>query len=647
MTLTIKAKLRFAFLGMAGLFVAFGLLALNRMDVLNKKSTEIQDNWMPSIVVTTGISKRTGDYRMAEMSQVLTTDNAEMDRLEKDHERLVKEIADLRAKYEQLISSPEELAIYQQFSAKYEQYLETSKQSLVLSRKNENTQAAQQIKQSGSLFEGFRNDLSQLVKLSQDGGNQASQEGDKIFAESQKIIIGASVIMVILAIILMWLFERMVSRPLGQITGIIQQLATGDVSVSHGFQDRYDEIGQTAKAVGAIIQTLKSLTSDSLELINSAQAGVLSARAEVTRHPGEFGAIISGMNQLLEVLSKPLTEVAEVMQHLALGDLKGRMQGAYEGDLRALKANVNRSLDTLVNLLTELGEVTQRMAKGDLTLSVTGNYQGDFATLKTNTNKAIIQMNESLKVIVTNTENISVGVTETTKASSHVAEQSSQQMSAIEEMASAVTETSASIGQISENAKRGNDLAGSTAQLANVGRNQLSKLVEVIEQIATEYGRIEQITGKITRIADKTHLLSLNAGLEAVRAGEHGLGFGFVAQQIGKLAEEASIAARDIGNLITGSMQSVRLSVTGAQETRSAMEQIAKAAQDSGGAVQAISAALLQQSTAIEWISEKVHKVQSSGEANAAAAEEISQTMGQLTHTVQQTHTQVQRFTLA
>lgn len=647
MTLTIKTKLRFAFLGMAGLFVAFGLLALNRMDVLNSKSTEIQDNWMPSIVAINAINAATGDLRIGEALHVLSTDEAEMARREKDMELLLKKIADWRAKYEPLISSPEERAIYQDFSAKYEQYLEASKQALALSRKNENAKAAQQLKQSGTIYDAMSDDVDKLVNINQQGAIQASQEGDRIFFESRHIIIGVSIAVVTLAIILMWLFERMVARPLGQITGIIQQLATGDVSVSHGFKDRQDEIGQTAKAVGAIIQTLKLLTSDSLELITSAQAGVLSARADVTRHPGEFGAIISGMNQLLEVLSKPLTEVAEVMQHLALGDLKGRMQGAYEGDLRALKANVNRSLDTLVNLLTELGEVTQRMAKGELTLSVTGNYQGDFATLKANMNLAIAQLTESLKVIVMNTENISVGVTETAKSSSHVAEQSSQQMSAIVEMASAVTETSASIGQISENAKRGNDLAGSTAQLAAVGRNQLSKLVEVIEQIATEYGRIEQITGKITRIADKTHLLSLNAGLEAVRAGEHGLGFGFVAQQIGKLAEEASIAARDIGNLITGSMQSVRLSVTGAQETRSAMEQIAKAAQDSGGAVQAISAALLQQSSAIEWISEKVHKVQSSSEASASAAEEISQTMGQLTQTVQQTHTQVQRFTLA
>lgn len=52
---------------------------------------------------------------------------------------------------------------------------------------------------------------------------------------------------------------------------------------------------------------------------------MLSARVESSRHPGEFGMIISGMNSLLEILSKPLVEVAEVMQQLALGNLKRRV----------------------------------------------------------------------------------------------------------------------------------------------------------------------------------------------------------------------------------------------------------------------------------------------------------------------------------
>lgn len=293
-----------------------------------------------------------------------------------------------------------------------------------------------------------------------------------------------------------------------------------------------------------------------------------------------------------------------------------------------------------------MAEANQRMAKNDLTKLIAGSYQGDFSGLKANMNQAISQIASSMKLIVDNTDQISVGVKETTMAALNVAKESSQQMSSIVEMASSVTESAASINQISANAKRGNDLAITTAELAETGRVQLLKLSEVIEQIANEYTRIEQITGKITRIADKTHLLSLNAGLEAVRAGEHGLGFGFVAQQIGKLAEEASVAARDIGTLITGSMQSVRISVNNAKETRTAIEQIAKASQDSGGAVQAIAAALTQQSQAIEWISEKVHKVQMSSESNAAAAEEISHTMEQLSQMVNQTNTQVKCFTL-
>jgi methyl-accepting chemotaxis protein len=651
---TIKNKLRLAFFVMASLFLAFGMLAINNMGVINQQSTDIEKNWLPSVVLTNDINAATGDLRITEALHVLSTVDTEMEQREQDMQHTLKKIAELRAKYEPLISSPEERAKYGEFAKGYDRYLAASKQAMVLSRKNMNTEAAAQLKASGNIYDEMGERLDDLVLLNQNGAIESSHKGDRIYAEGQKIIIIASIVVTLLALSLMWYFEKIVSRPLEQITEVIKQLANGsvshrssDVSAYKALQDRTDEIGNTAKSVDKITQTLRLLTDDSLELIGAIQSGTLSARAEVAKHPGEYGEIINGMNKLLEVLNKPLSEISDVMQQFALGNLKTNMQGAYEGDLRALKANVNRSLDALVSLFAELGEISARMANGDLTKTVTGSYQGDFAALKNNMNNVLIQLSDSLRTIVSNTKDISSGVIETTKSSLQVADQSSQQMSAIVEMANAVTETSASIRLISENAKRGNELAGSTAQLAETGLQQLNKLVEVIEQISTEYSRIEQITGKITRIADKTHLLSLNAGLEAVRAGEHGLGFGFVAQQIGKLAEEASIAARDIGNLITGSMQSVRISVTGSRETRSAMQLIANAAQESGVAVQAISIALGQQSTAVDWISEKVRKVQNSSEANASSAKEISQTMAQLIKTVEQTNTQVQRFTLS
>ncbi len=645
--LTIKTKLRLAFLTLATLFALFSWLAMDRIGAVNDKSSEIKTSWLPSVVVINAINSAVSNLRITEALHVLSDNAAEMADYDKQLENLIQQIAQLRIQYGPLITSERERATNDKFFSKYEEYLASLRKSTEHSRKNERELSIPQLNQGSTLFKEMIAELVQLVEINNQGAINASNEGGKIFHLSRKILLGATVGVFVLAIVLMIIFEKMISHPLSQLTEIIQKLATGDFSTKHTLQHRNDEIGQIAQAISAITQTLEALINDSGELINAAKAGSLSARIESNRHPGEFGVIILGMNQLLEVLNRPLVEIAEVMQQLALGNLKGRIEGAYEGDLRALKANINRSLDALAVLLTELGEVTDYMAKGDLTHLIDGNYQGEFAALKANVNHAVTQMQAILKIIVTNTEHVSVGAIQTVEAANHVAEQSAGQMSSLDEIASAVVESSSAVGQIAENAEQGGQLAKNTAELATTGRAQLAKLVEIIEQIAVEYNRIEQITGKITRIADKTHLLSLNAGLEAVRAGEHGLGFGFVAQQIGKLAEEASLSARDIGSLIASSSQSVVLGVNTAQQTQNAIESIAKSAQESGGAVQAISAAIVQQSAAIGWVSEQVNKIQSTGQANAAAAEEISATMKQLSDSVQQTYSQVQKFRLA
>jgi methyl-accepting chemotaxis protein len=352
------------------------------------------------------------------------------------------------------------------------------------------------------------------------------------------------------------------------------------------------------------------------------------------------------MNSIIEVLSKPLTEVAQIMQNLALGDLEGRMQGEYEGELRILKANVNRSLDALVSLLTELSQTMKYMANTDLTHHLTGNYQGDFSDLKTDTNKTIAEMIGILQEITSSTSQAAAAVTQTSEASKYVAKEASLQMQAVENVSKTIAETAVSVNEIAKKAKQGSELASHTANFANEGQALLSKLIDLIQHIDAEYGKIEQITAQITRIADKTHLLSLNAGLEATRAGEYGLAFGFVAQQIGQLAEEVSASARDIGGVISSSGQKVRLGVHATQETQMAMEQISQAAQSNENTVQDISAAIVQQSAAVKSLSERVGEIRLSSEATASAAEEISATMIHLADSVRDTATQAKRFKL-
>ncbi|NJO18243.1 MAG: HAMP domain-containing protein [Thioploca sp.] len=645
-SLTIKAKLRLAFLGIVSFFILFNLLVEILIKKIDDTFTEIEKDWLPSILIVNAINAATSNYRIAETFRVLTTEKMKVMHWQQELERLTKEIAKLRTLYEALISSEEEKSIYQSFSVKFEEYLTASKQTVLLARQNENKKAAEQLKRNGILFEGFSYDLVRLVKLNKQGGEKASLAGKQTFNESRQISVFAGLLVFMVVIIFLIVFEKNISYQLQQLAGLVQRLANGDVSVTSQFQDRYDEVGQMANAVNEIANTLRRLTSDSLELIEASQAGILSARIEVEHHPGEFGKIVLGMNQLLTVLSKPLMEVAHVMQDLASGELSERMPGHYEGEMRALQANVNRSLEALVRLLSELTAITQQMAQGNLTQRLTGNYQGEFSVLKANTNQAISQMKEILQTIAAHAESSATATMQTAKAAEHVANQAAQQMVALEEVAVAIEESVASVKDISNNATQGNELASTSAKLAAEGQEQLNRLTTLIQQIGNEYHRIEQITGEITRIADKTHLLSLNAGLEAMRAGEHGLGFGFVAQQIGKLAEEVSTSARNIGGVITNSVASVQLGVQAAEETRQVVAQIATTAKTSGEMVQNISVAIVQQSMAVQSLSERISEIQVSSESTATAAEEISQTMTQLAAAVQQTSVEIQRFTL-
>ncbi|MFZ2727320.1 MAG: MCP four helix bundle domain-containing protein [Methylococcaceae bacterium] len=645
-SLTIKTKLRLAFMGMLAVFTIFALLVSGRMQAVDDESSKLMTKWRPSKSISTEMQVIMSDYRIIEYEHVSTTDAIQLMEAEKSLARSIKRVQDLMQHYESLISSDEERSLYDNTFKHYQDYMRSSEQGLNWSRKNDKANALSSLQHNKLHYEAFIIDLGKLWQFNQVNSNNIGDISSRIYHESKSIIIAVSAIIFMLAIIFMIVFDKNIAYALQRLTVLIQRLANGSILNDDEFDSRYDEIGQMAHAVSVATNTLQTLTNDSLELIDAAQTGILSVRVETKRHPGEYGRIVFGMNQLLDVLSKPLMEVAQVMQNLALGDLAGRIEGDYEGELRTLKANVNRSLDSLVSLLTELSNTTSHMANGDLTHLLKGNYQGEFSVLKANINRTIAQLTEILLEITSHTANSAVAITQTSEASKYVAKEASLQMFALDEVVKTIIDAASSVNDIAKKANTGNELAQTTANLAGVGYEQLNKLVLLIQQVDSEYSKIEQITSEITRIADKTHLLSLNAGLEAMRAGEHGLGFGFVAQQIGKLAEEVSVSARDIGTVITSSGQSVRLGVHAMQETRSSMEQIAEAAQSSEQTVQAISVAIEQQSSAVTSLSQRVNTIQESSKATASSAEEISVTMVHLAQTIRETAKQAQRFHL-
>ncbi|MBI1206475.1 MAG: HAMP domain-containing protein [Azospirillum sp.] len=645
--ITIKTKLRLAFLGLAGCFLAVGLITIERMAELNHFSTEMEQNWIPSLVLTATINTATSDYRIGEALHVLSTDPEEMARREQELSGLEGEIAKARATYEPLIDSAEEQTIYGDFAKQYAAYLAASRQAIIHSRANQNDAAAAQLKESGRMFQEFSAHLTRLVELNQQSAMAASEEGNRIFASSRTIVIGSSIAVLAIAILLAWAAERMISRPIAELSAAVAKVSEGILDITLPGQGRGDEVGRIATAAAGTVATIRSVVGGLHAMIAEARAGNLSVRADAGRYKGEFGTLLKGANELVEALTRPLLEVAEVMQRLAAGDLSGRMQGAYEGDLRALKANVNRSLDALAGLLAEVGRVAEGLASGDLRPTIDGSYQGAFAGLKANVNQGMARLGELLTAIAGNTTQVASATTETTAAAQQVAQGSTQQMATLAELSAAIGQTAAAVEHVAVNSATGSTIARSASELAAAGRTELGALAEEVERIAGRHGRIDQITAAITRIADKTQVLSINAGIEAARAGDAGRGFGVVAHQIGRLAEEAALAARDIGALVGEATEGVKRSADGVRGARATMDRIAEAAASSGATVATIASAITEQSGIVQTLSQQVGDLHVAGEANAAAAEEIGATMEELARMVHQTRAQVDRFTLA
>lgn len=303
-----------------------------------------------------------------------------------------------------------------------------------------------------------------------------------------------------------------------------------------------------------------------------------------------------------------------------------------------------------VKPLATLTEATEEMATGNLTITLptVNDKAKDEVSIMARSFTTMIQNVKAMLHIVNNTSEelassagaLLQNANQTAHTSQHVtdvvggiAQGAGMQGKQIQESSHAMNEVATNITQIAATASQVAISSEDASQKARNGGEQIEHAVTdmkeienvmtetmlVIDQLAMRSQDIENIVSVIVGIADQTNLLALNASIEAARAGEAGKGFAVVAEEVRKLAEQSTVSAQQIAQIIQAIQQDTQNTVMQMARVNEKVEVGVSTVSETGQSFAEIIAST-------QYVTQQIQDVSTVSQQMAAASQQISAT---------------------
>jgi methyl-accepting chemotaxis protein WspA len=325
--------------------------------------------------------------------------------------------------------------------------------------------------------------------------------------------------------------------------------------------------------------------------VDKAEAGML-----VSLGLAIVAAIICGV-LLMRAIVTPMNSIVKTLAATGSGDLTRRLTLARKDEFNAIESGFNGMVDELTGLVGK----TQRSAV-QVATSVTAS-----------------------EVAATTTE---IGAT-----SREISATSRELVRTMTEVSGAAEQTAALAGSGQVGLARMEDTMRNVVGAAGSVNAKLAILNE-------KAGNITQVVTTITKVADQTNLLSLNAAIEAEKAGEYGRGFVVVATEIRRLADQTAVATYDIEQMVREIQSSVSAGVMG-------MDKFSEEVRRGMADMQQVGDQLSQIIQQVQTLAPRVQMVNEGMQAQATGAEQINQALQQLSDAAQQTVESLRQSSLA
>ncbi|MFC7518386.1 methyl-accepting chemotaxis protein [Herbaspirillum sp. GCM10030257] len=392
-----------------------------------------------------------------------------------------------------------------------------------------------------------------------------------------------------------------------------------------------------------------------------------AANADEQRRNSMLLLVVGGLTSVLAALLiavtlarsilRPLTNLTSAVQAIAKGNQSARAEIISMDDLGKVTAQFNVMADTiqenqareqqatneLRSKVDSLLEVVSRAARGDLTGRVTVSGNDAIGQL----GDGLARMFGNLRALLDRVQKAGIQVaTSTTEIAASARQQEStgvEQAQTSIEVLSTTKEISANTAQLLKAMEEVNQVADDTTMattdaVGNLRRMDLTmqRMVNATESIngklaalSEKASNINAVLTTITKVADQTNILSLNAAIEAEKAGEAGRGFSVVATEIRRLADQTSVATWDIEQMLKEMQSAVSASVMGmdkfSEEIRRSVEETQQVSDTLGSVIEQV-----------QKLPPRFDMVLEGMQSQAIGASQITETMTQLNEATQQ-----------
>lgn len=326
----------------------------------------------------------------------------------------------------------------------------------------------------------------------------------------------------------------------------------------------------------------------------------------------------------------PIQEIEDAAKKLAEGKLDLSIAYESNNELGSLADSLRTSVAIMYTYVKDIDRAMKEMANGNFNIEAGQPFIGDFKGIEDSIGAFIMDISKTLTTIKESSKEVSYGSEQVADAAQILADGASEQSLSVQDLLAAVSDISLQVHENSKNAEEATSMANEATAAIASSNVQMHGLRIAMEDISEKSEEISKIIKTIEDIAFQTNILSLNASVEAARAGAAGTGFVVVANEVRDLANKSNEAAKNITLLISKTVTSVDNGVKITNATAKDLEEAVEGAKATTAVISNIAVATGEQAKLLEKINVNVEKIENIVQSNSAASEETAATSEEL-----------------